>query len=127
MREHATIPAIDFSRSPKYKTILTQTKSKPYIIPPSLSASEITGSPHILESAMTGNMHIPWTPRTVWNPETPEVRADDPNTLCERTLEILHPIIWKALKPFPEARKALSHAFRAFAKPASGGPSFAET
>ena len=86
---------------------------------------------------MTGNMLIPWTPRTVWNPEEPEVpskspvkrevRADRPDTLCERTIEILHPIIWKALKPFPEARKALSLAFREFVELASGGPDFAET
>ena len=66
---------------------------------------------------MERSMHIPWTPRTVWNPETPEVQPDSPETLCERTIAILHPIIWKALKPFPEARKALSHAFKQFGQP----------
>ena len=62
-------------------------------------------------------MHIPWTPRTVWNPVTPEVQENPAGTLCERTIAILHPIIWKALKPFPEARKQLSLALLQFAGP----------
>jgi hypothetical protein len=62
-------------------------------------------------------MHIPWTPRTVWNPVTPEVQADSPDSLCERTIAILQPIIWQALKPFPEAREALSRALLRFAEP----------
>ena len=58
------------------------------------------------------DMHIPWTPRTVWRTDPEEVpdKKTRPDALCERTLDILHPVIWKALKPFVEARKALSAA-----------------
>ena len=68
---------------------------------------------------MEHSMHIPWTPRTVWRQETSSepvkgTRLSD--TLCPRTLDILHPIIWKALKPFAEARKALSLALLEFAE-----------
>jgi hypothetical protein len=49
-------------------------------------------------------MHIPWTPRTVLRNPEPEVRK---NTICERTLDILQPVIFAALRPFPEARQAL--------------------
>ena len=65
------------------------------------------------------NMHIPWTPRTVWRTDPPEVPAEESGRvepLCERTIAILHPIIWKALKPFVEARKALSAALLEFAE-----------
>ena len=63
---------------------------------------------------MTGSMHIPWTPRTVWNPVTPKVEENYSKNLCERTMEILQPIIWNALKPFPDARYALALALLAF-------------
>jgi hypothetical protein len=61
------------------------------------------------------DMHIPWTPRTVWRTdpdEVPDKKTRPADALCERTIAILHPIIWKALKPFVEARKALSAALR---------------
>jgi hypothetical protein len=63
---------------------------------------------------MTGSMHIPWTPRTVWNPVTLKVEDNSSKNLCERTIAILQPIIWNALKPFPDARYALSLALLAF-------------
>lgn len=59
-------------------------------------------------------MLIPWTPRTVWRTPKPEVQAD-PDSLCERTIGILQPIVFKALKPYPEARRALYLALRKFA------------
>jgi hypothetical protein len=63
---------------------------------------------------------IPWTPRTVRKQVTPVVapaKAEPikPSTLCERTLDVLQPIIFKALKPFPEAREALRLAFNQWA------------
>ena len=58
---------------------------------------------------------IPWTPRAVRRKEPPveTVKVDPakPSTLCERTLDVLQPIIFKALKPFPEARESLRLAF----------------
>lgn len=64
---------------------------------------------------------IPWTPRTVLRkvmPKVPPTSAVDPakpSTLCERTLDILFPIVFKALKTFPEAREALRLALREWA------------
>ena len=51
--------------------------------------------------------YIPWTPRTRITREKPK------NILCEKTLDILKPVIYKALTPFPEAARALAHALLA--------------
>lgn len=39
---------------------------------------------------------IPRTPRTVRNPPEPEPQS---RTICERALDILQPVIFKALRP----------------------------
>lgn len=61
---------------------------------------------------------IPWTPRTILNPVVPE--TEDETTLCERTIAILKPIILAAIRPFPEAHRAMSLALMQFVpKPAT--------
>ena len=58
---------------------------------------------------------IPWTPRTERHPVTPEATAE--TTLCERTVAVLQPIILAAIKPFPEAHRAMSLALMQFTVP----------
>ena len=58
---------------------------------------------------------ISWTPRTVLNPVAQE--ADAETTLCERTIQILKPIILAAIRPFPEAHRAMSLALMQFVVP----------
>jgi hypothetical protein len=58
---------------------------------------------------------IPWTPRTERHPATPEATAEA--GLCERTIANLQPIILAAIKPFPEAHRAMSLALMQFAVP----------
>ena len=58
---------------------------------------------------------IPWTPRTERHPVTPETKTE--STLCERTIAILQPFILAAIKPFPEAHRAMSLALMQFAIP----------
>ena len=60
---------------------------------------------------------IPWTPRTELNPVAPEAEAE--TTLCERTIRILQPIILAAIKPFPDAHRAMSLALMQFVVPKS--------
>ena len=60
---------------------------------------------------MTRSTLIPWTPRTIPNEPKPE----NPQTLiCERTLDLLQPVFLEALRPFPEARRALRTALLEF-------------
>ena len=58
---------------------------------------------------------IPWTPRTVRNPVIEETKTEP--TLCERTIKILQPIILAAIRPFPEAHRAMSLALMQFVVP----------
>ena len=61
---------------------------------------------------MDCDRHIPWTPRSVLR------KLAEPLTgICERTLDILHPVIFNALRPFPEASRALSLALLTLARP----------
>lgn len=60
---------------------------------------------------------IPWTPRTSSQsaaPNPPKQGNGKAATLCERTLGILQPIIFNALRPFPDARQALRLALMQF-------------
>lgn len=61
---------------------------------------------------MDCDRHIPWTPRSILRKV-----AEPVTTLCERTLDILHPIILNTLRPFPEARRALSLALWRYVHP----------
>jgi len=49
-------------------------------------------------------LHIPWTPRAKLREAAPQ------SDLCERTIATLQKVIFTALKPFPDARRALSEA-----------------
>ena len=61
---------------------------------------------------MDCDRHIPWTPRSVLKKLTKPVTG-----LCERTLDILQPVIYNALRAFPEASRALSLALLTLAHP----------
>jgi hypothetical protein len=54
---------------------------------------------------MDSNLHIPFIPRSIKEVAAPVL------DFCERTLDLLAPIIANALDPFPEARRALALAF----------------
>ena len=56
----------------------------------------------------------PWTPRTQLRARTPE---PDESTLCKRTIAVLKPLILNAIKPFPEAHRAMSQALMPFIVP----------
>ena len=52
--------------------------------------------------------YIPWTPRTRIGQQINKAKV-----LCERTLDVLKPVIYKALAPFPAAASALAQALLA--------------
>ena len=52
-----------------------------------------------------------WTPRSEFNDTKPEA------TICERTIAIITPVVLAAIRPFPEAHRAMSLALGQFIVP----------
>ena len=66
---------------------------------------------------MFDDMYIPWTPRLggLRKPAPPPSLPEAPTPgLCDRTLHIAKAIITHAIKPFPEASRAIGMAFLAY-------------
>ena len=61
------------------------------------------------------DMYIPWTPRLGGLRKTAPAQTQAPTPgVCDRTLSIAKAIITDALKPFPEAARAIGMAFLAY-------------
>ena len=64
------------------------------------------------------DMYIPWTPRLGGlrkpAPAPPQPQAAPTPGVCDRTLHIAKIIITDAVKPFPEAARAIGLAFLAY-------------
>lgn len=61
---------------------------------------------------MDTDRHIPWVPRAILRK-----LVEPAKQLCERTLDVLYPVMLEALRPFPEARQALALALQALIQP----------
>ena len=61
------------------------------------------------------DMYIPWTPRLggLRQPAPTQTAAPSPG-VCDHTLHVAKAIITDALKPFPEAARAIGMAFLAY-------------